>query len=149
VLYVGGYFSEAALIALAAHDRGLALQLVSGDSISTEEFGLLAGPAAEGTLFSFMADARQNPEAAAVVKRFRANDFEPEGYTLSTYAAFQAWAQAVEKAGTLKAPAVIASLHSHQFDTVMGRISFDAKGDITTASWVWYVWKGGKYVPLD
>jgi branched-chain amino acid transport system substrate-binding protein len=44
---------------------------------------------------------------------------------------------------------VIASLHSHRFDTVLGRIGFDSKGDITTAAWVWYVWKGGKYVPLE
>ena len=59
-------------------------------------------PAAEGTLFTFSADARRNPEAAPVVERFRAENFEPAGYTLLSYAAVQAWAQAVEKAGSLE-----------------------------------------------
>ena len=149
VLYVGGRHRAAALMARAARDRRYALQLVSGDAMTTEEFGLIAGPAAEGTLFTFGPDARRNPEAAPVVKRFRAENFEPEGYTLNAYAAVQAWAQAVEKARSLKLQAVIASLHSHRFDTVLGRIGFDRKGDITAASWVWYVWKGATYVPLQ
>jgi branched-chain amino acid transport system substrate-binding protein len=149
VLYVGGQHTEAALMARAAHDRHYVLQLVSGDAMATEEFGLIAGPAAEGTLFTFGPDPRRNAEAAPVVARFRAESFEPEGYTLYTYAAVQAWAQAVKQAGSLDLKAVIASLRSHQFDTVLGRIGFDHKGDVTTPSWVWYVWKGGKYVPLE
>jgi branched-chain amino acid transport system substrate-binding protein len=149
VLYVGGYHPEAALMARAAYERHYALQLVSGDAMATEEFALIAGPAADGALFTFGADPRRNAEATQVVKRFRGENFEPEGYTLYTYAAVQAWAQAVEKAGSLKLQAVIASLRSHQFDTVLGRIGFDNKGDITGASWIWYIWKGGKYVPLE
>ena len=133
----------------AAHDTGYSLQVISGDAMTTEEFGLIAGPAAEGTLFTFTADARRLPEAAAVVERFRAENFEPETYTLPTYAAIQAWAQAIEKASSLEPQAVIASLHANQFDTVLGRIDFDEKGDLTEQTWVWYVWKGGKYVPLE
>jgi branched-chain amino acid transport system substrate-binding protein len=148
VLYVGGYHTEAALIVRAARDRGYSVQLISGDALATEEFALIAGPAAEGTLFTFPADPRRNPEAAPVVERFRAENFEPAGYTLLSYSAVQAWAQAVEKAGSLELQAVIASLRSHQFDTVSGRIDFDDKGDLTIQNWVWYVWKGGEYVPL-
>jgi branched-chain amino acid transport system substrate-binding protein len=149
VLYVGGYYTEAALMVRAARDRGYVLQLVSGDALSTEDFELIAGPAAEGAEFTFAPDARRNVEAAAVVKRFRAENFEPEGYTLNAYAAVQAWAQAVEKANSLDIQAVIASLHSHQFDTVLGRKGFDSKGDIVGASWVWYVWKRGKYSQIE
>jgi branched-chain amino acid transport system substrate-binding protein len=149
VLYVGGYNNEVALMARAARDRGYAVQLVSGDGMATEEFSLIAGPAAEGTLFTFVADPRRNAEAASVVERFRAENFEPEGYTLLSYAAVQAWAQAVEKANSLELQAVIASLRTHQFDTVLGRISFDGKGDLTAQSWIWYIWKGGKYVPVE
>jgi branched-chain amino acid transport system substrate-binding protein len=149
VLYVGGYYTEAALMARASRDRGYVLQLVSGDALSTEDFELIAGPAAEGSLFTFSPDARRNPEAASVVKRFQAENFEPEGYTLGTYAAVQAWAQAVEKAHSFDLQAVTPSLHAHQFNTVLGRIGFDSKGDITTASWVWYVWRSGKYSQLE
>jgi branched-chain amino acid transport system substrate-binding protein len=149
VLYVGGYHTEVALMARAARERGYSVQIVSGDAMATEEFGLIAGTAAEGALFTFSADPRRNSEAAPVVERFRAENFEPAGYSLFTYGAVQAWAQSVEKAGSLELPAVIASLRGHPFDTVLGRIEFDDKGDVTTQSWMWYVWKGGEYVPLE
>ncbi|MEE9589638.1 MAG: ABC transporter substrate-binding protein, partial [Hyphomicrobiaceae bacterium] len=72
--------------------------------------------------------------------------FEPVGYTLYAYGAVQVWAQAVAKAGTFELDAVIEALQSHQFDTVLGKIGFDEKGDITTAGFIWYVWKNGAYV---
>jgi branched-chain amino acid transport system substrate-binding protein len=149
VVYVGGLASEPALMARAARERGYPLQLVSGDALSTEEFRLIGGDAADGALFTFNPDPRRNAEAAPVVARFRAKGFEPEAYTLFTYGAIQTWAQAVEKAGSLVLKDVIDSLRNHEFDTVLGRIRFDDKGDVTTSSWIWYVWKGGEYVPLQ
>jgi branched-chain amino acid transport system substrate-binding protein len=45
--------------------------------------------------------------------------------------------------------AVNESLHAHEFDTVLGRISFDDKGDVRGFEpFVWYVWKDGKYGPV-
>lgn len=149
VLYVGGYHAEVALIVRAARDRAYALQIISGDALATEEFALIAGPGAEGTLFTFSADPRRNPDAAPVVERFRAENFEPAGYTLLSYAAVQLWAQAVEKAASLELPAVIATLRGQEFDTVLGPVDFDDKGDLTNQSWVWYVWRGGEYVPVE
>ena len=149
VLFVGGYHTEVALMARSARDRGYPVQFVTGSALATEEFNLIAGPAGEGTLFTFLPDPRRKPEAAAVVARFRADNFEPEGYTLLTYGTVQAWAHAVEKAGSLDLQKVIASLRSHQFDTVLGRIDFDDKGDVPALGPIWYVWKGGVYVPLE
>ena len=42
-------------------------------------------------------------------------------------------------------------MHSRQFDTVLGRIGFDAKGDVTGFEpWQWFVWQAdGTYVPLE
>jgi branched-chain amino acid transport system substrate-binding protein len=149
VAFIGGYHTEVALMARAARDRGYPVQLVVGPSLATEEFGLIAGPAAEGTLFTFLADPRRNTEAALVVERFRMSGFEPEGYTLYAYGAVQVWAQAAEKAGSLELQATIASLQEHQFDTVLGPLAFDEKGDLTVQSPVLFVWRGGTYVPLE
>ena len=148
VVFIGGYHTEIGLMARAARDRGYQVQLVTGSSLASEEFGLIAGAAAEGTLFTFLADLRRNPEAAPVVERFRASGFEPEGYTLYAYAAVQVWAQAAQKAGSLELPAMIASLRDHHFDTVLGAIDFDEKGDVTTQTPIWHVWRGGTYAPL-
>ncbi|MBB4576972.1 branched-chain amino acid ABC transporter substrate-binding protein [Rhizobium lentis] len=149
VLYVGGYLPEVALMVRASRDRAYALQLVSGDGMASEDFALIAGSAAEGTLFTFSADPRRVPQAAQVVERFRAENFEPAGYTLLSYSAVQVWSQAVKKAGSLRPQEVIASMRGNQFETVMGRVDFDDKGDLTLQSWIWYVWKGGEYVPLE
>ena len=149
VVFIGGYHTEIGLMARAARDRGYPVQLIAGPTLATEDFGLIAGPAAEGTLFTDHADPRGRAEAAPVVERFRASGFEPEGYTLYAYGAVQVWAQAAEKAGSLELQAMIASLREHQFDTVLGPIDFDEKGDLTVQNPVWYVWRGGTYVPLE
>jgi branched-chain amino acid transport system substrate-binding protein len=44
---------------------------------------------------------------------------------------------------------MIASLRQHQFDTVLGLIDFDEKGDLAVQNPVWYVWRDGTYVPLE
>jgi len=146
VIYFGGYHPEAALIVKQSRDQGLTAPLLSGDSLNTQEFATLAGKASDGVMFTNAAEARNLPTAAAVVKEFRDEDkFEPEGYTLSTYAAVQVWAQAVAKAGTTDSAKVADTLRSQQWDTVIGKLGFDAKGDLTAATYVWYVFKDGKY----
>jgi branched-chain amino acid transport system substrate-binding protein len=149
VAFIGGYPTEIALMARAAGDRGYPVQLVAGLGLTAEDFGLVAGAAGEGALFVDVADPRGRAEAAPVVERFRASGYEPEGYTLYAYAALQVWAEAAEKAGSLELSAMIASLREHQFDTVLGPIDFDDKGDLTVQNPVWYVWRGGTYAPLE
>jgi branched-chain amino acid transport system substrate-binding protein len=148
VLYYGGYASEAALIARAAHESGLELQLVSGDAMATEQFIQVAGPAGEGTVFTFFPDARLRPAAQEITERFREDGFEPEGYTLFTYAAVQVWAEAVEKAGTVETAKLIEALRGNELSTVIGPLSFDAKGDVRQPAFDWYVWKEAGYEPL-
>jgi branched-chain amino acid transport system substrate-binding protein len=132
-----------------ARDRGYPVQLLAANSMGTEEFALIAGEATEGMLYTDPPDPRRRAEAAPVVERFRASGYEPEGYTLYAYAAVQVWAQAAEKAGSLELEAMIASLREHQFDTVLGPIDFDDKGDLTVQNPVWWVWRGGNYMPLE
>jgi branched-chain amino acid transport system substrate-binding protein len=145
VIYFGGYHPEAALIVKQSRDQGLMAPLLSGDSLNTQEFATLAGKASDGVMFTNAAEARNLPSAQAVVKEFRDGGFEPEGYTLSTYAAVQVWSQAVAKAGSTDSAKVAETLRGGQWDTVIGKLGFDAKGDLTAATYVWYVFKDGKY----
>ena len=130
-------------------DRGDDLQFVSADGLSAEDYWLIAGTAGEGTLFTSFRDPSGNPDAAAVLERARARKMEPTYRLLYSYGAVQAWAAAVEKAGSLDVEAVSTALHSHEFDTVLGRISFDAKGDVLPAGFEWFVWTNGGFVPKD
>ena len=148
VLFYGGYQPEAALLIRQARDRGYDLELVGSDALVTEYFWHVAGPAAVGVRFVSMADPRANPEAAPIVEKFRAQGFEPEGFTLYSYAAVEVWAQAVAKAGTFEPRAVAQALRTHDFDTVLGRIGFDERGDVYGYEpFTWYVWQEGDYAP--
>ncbi len=52
-------------------------------------------------------------------------------------------------AGSFDLEAVSTALHRHEFDTVLGRIRFDAKGDVLPAGFEWFVWTSGEFVPKD
>ncbi len=145
VIYVGGYHTEAGLIVRQAREQGFNALLVSGDALVTDEYWKITGPAGEGTLMTFSPDPRKNAVAAEVVEKFRKGGYEPEGYTLYTYGAIQAWVQAVEKANSLEPAKVIDALHKNQFETVLGKIGFDEKGDVTAPGYVFYKWADGKY----
>ncbi len=145
VVYVGGYHTEAGLIVRQSREQGYNVQLVSGDALVTDEYWKITGKAGEGTLMTFSPDPRKNPAAAGVVKKFRAGNYEPEGYTLYTYGAIQAWADAVTKAKSTNWKKVADTLRKGKFDTVLGKIGFDKKGDVTAPGYVFYVWKDGKY----
>jgi branched-chain amino acid transport system substrate-binding protein len=150
VLFYGGYQPEAALLIRQARDRGYDLQLVGSDALVTEYFWQVAGRAATGVRFVSMADPRTNEAADPIVEKFRADGYEPEGFTLYSYAAVEVWAQAVEKAGTIEPKAVAEALRTHEFDTVLGTIGFDGKGDVYGYEpFVWYVWQEGNYAPVD
>jgi branched-chain amino acid transport system substrate-binding protein len=141
VLYAGGYMQDIGIILRQAKNELPNLRLFSGDALVNVEFLFIAGKAGEGTYFTFGPDMRQKPEARDVVAAIREEDaYEPDGQTLYSYGAVQAWAQAVEQAGSLKPKAVIHALRAGSFDTVLGKIGFDEKGDATGIStFVWYV----------
>src|SRR5690606_31188801 len=84
VVYVGRYHTEAGLIIRQAQQQGYQPQLVTGDARVTDEYRKITGEAGEGTLITFSPDPRNTPAAAPVVEKFRAQSYEPEGYTLYT-----------------------------------------------------------------
>jgi len=130
LVYVGGYHQEAGLILRQMRDQGLQTVLMSGDALADKEYASITGPAGEGTLFTFGPDPRNKPTAKAIVEKFKANNIDPEGYTLYTYAAMQVWSQAVNKAGTTDPKKVMSTIKASEWDTVLGKLGIDAKGDL-------------------
>src|ERR1700757_4528555 len=145
VIYFGGYQTEGGLIVRQARDQGLKAQFIGADALATEEFWKITGPAGEGTLMTFPPDPRKVPTAKAVVDKFTSEGYDPEAYTLYTYAAIQAFAAAADKAKSLKVDDLSRALKSMTVDTVLGPLSWDKKGDVTNPKYVFYVWKDGKY----
>jgi len=150
VVYFGGLHTEAGLIIRQMRDQGLNAPMMSGDGIVSSEFVSIAGPGAEGTLMTFSPDPRKNPNAKAVVEKFRKKNFEPEAYTLYSYAAVEVYKQAAEAVKSTDPKKMAEYMHSGKtFKTVIGDLSFDKKGDITRPDYVMYVWKKGADGKID
>ncbi len=144
LVYWGGLHTEGGLLVRQLRDQGVKAPLFGADGITSDEFAAIGGPGVEGTLMTFAPDPRKRPEAKAVIEKFRAKKFEPEAYTLYSYAAVQVINQAADAAKSLDPKKVAAQIKSGQkFKTVIGEFSFDKKGDITRPDYVVYVWKKG------
>ncbi|CEJ13686.1 branched-chain amino acid ABC transporter substrate-binding protein [Phreatobacter sp. AB_2022a] len=143
IVYWGGLHTEGGLIVRQMRDQGVQAPLMSGDGIADNEFAAIAGPGAEGTLMTFPPDPRNRPEAAAIVERFRTQRrFDPQAYTLYSYAAVQIFQQAAIATNSLDPRKIAEHMRSGVvFKTVIGDISYDKKGDITRADYVTYTWR--------
>jgi branched-chain amino acid transport system substrate-binding protein len=150
LVYVGGYHQESGLIVRQMRAQGLKTVLMAGDALADKEFASITGPDAEGTLFTFGPDPRNKPTAKAIVDKFKAKNIDPEGYTLYTYAAFQVWSKAVAKANTTDPKKVMDTIKGGAWDTVLGTLEFDAKGDIKQIDYVVYKWDSkGNYTEIN
>jgi len=142
LVYWGGLQTEGGLIVRQMRDQGVRAPLMGGDGIADDEFAAIGGPGAEGTLMTYGPDPRNRPEAKAVVEKFRAKNFEPQAYTLYSYAAVEIIKQAAEAAKSLDPKKVSAQMYSGQkFKTVIGEISYDKKGDVGRVDYVVYRWQ--------
>jgi branched-chain amino acid transport system substrate-binding protein len=142
LIYWGGLYTEGGLIVRQMRDQGVKAPLMGGDGITSDEFASIGGPGVEGTLMTYGPDPRNKPDAKKVVEEFRAKKFEPEAYTLYSYAGVQIIKQAAEAAKSLDPKKVAEKMHSGMhFKTVLGDIAYDKKGDITKLDYVMYIWK--------
>ncbi len=152
LVYWGGLHDTGGLILRQLRDQGVKATFMGGDGITDDEFAAIAGPGAEGTLMTFSPDPRTNAANKQIIETFRKKGFEPQAYTLYSYAAVQIIKQAAEQAKSTDPKKVAEVMHSGKvFNTVLGDVSFDNKGDVTgyvvagkkKDRYVLYVWKKG------
>ncbi len=113
--------------------------------MTNSELASIAGAAANTVMFTFSPDPRKIVSAAPVVEAFRKKSIEPEGYVLYAYAAMQLFEQAATQANSVKYQPLRDAMATGRFDTVIGPLSFNAKGDLKVPGLVVYRWKDGAY----
>jgi branched-chain amino acid transport system substrate-binding protein len=152
LVYWGGLHDTGGLILRQMREQGVKAPFMGGDGLASDEFATIAGPGVEGTLMTFSPDPRTNPANKQIVELFRKKGFEPEAYTLYSYAGLQIIKQAAEQANSTDPRKVADAMHSGKpFNTVLGELSYDKKGDVTGYTvggkkkdrYVLYVWKKG------
>ena len=154
MIYYGGLHAEAALIVRQAREQGMkATTFMSGDGIATDEFAQLAGDSAAGVLNTFAADPSRLESAQEVVADFRARGYEPEGFTLYSYAAAEVIVEALKATNAGADGKKLAEyLHGHSVNTILGPTEWDQKGDPKAAPlgvWRWQKNAEGKFTSVQ
>ena len=119
--------------------------LISGDDLATKKFWAISGAAGEGTLMTYPRDPAKIAQAKSVMKAI-AKKGVGDLHAIYTYADIQVWALAARKMGSLDLDKVVKAMNRNTFKTVLGDITFDAKGDVKEPAYAWYKWRKGKYV---
>lgn len=151
-VYFGGLHTEAGPLVRQMREQGVNAAFISGDGIVSEDFATAAGGNnfVKGVLMTFGADPRKSAAGKTVIEKFRAAKYEPEGYTLYSYASMQVLAAALKGSGSTSGAKMAEWLKKNPVDTVMGQKAFDAKGDLVVSDYVMYGWDDqGKYAEVE
>jgi len=99
--------------------------------------GILTGAkAAEGAYLTFSPDARKIPTAKVFIDAYEKKFSEIWPYSIYAYDAANVMLTAIKEAGTKDGKSIIEKLHSMEFNGAVGKIKFDAKGDVTVEPYV-------------
>lgn len=74
---------------------------------------------------------------------------EARSIALQAYAAAEVWSQAVTDQGANDGAKIAAALSSKEFETVIGRLRFNERGDATIPSYALHVWRNGAWQRRD
>ncbi len=150
LVYVGGYHQEAGLILRQMRDQGLQTVLMAGDAMADKEFASITGPAGAGTLFTFGPDPRNKPTAKTIVEASRPRISIPKATRSTPMPRCRSGRRPPKKAGTTDPMKVMAAIKAGSWDTVIGTLEFDAKGDIKQLDYVVYKWDDkGNYAEIN
>ena len=109
--------------------RGIKSLLIGGQHLLSQTVWRQAGNAIEGILVIAPINIRDNPNFQEAVGLMNAADVTPDLVSLYSFAAVQVWAAAVRQAGSGEPKLVIEALRSGNYETAVGAVAFDGKGD--------------------
>lgn len=136
-VYYGGYHPEMGLLLRQARELGLEAGFMGPEGVANSELVAIAGPASEGMLMTLPADFSQNPANAEIVKAFQEKNRDAAGaFQLPAYAAVQIIAEGIAGAGTTDPVAVAEYIHANTFETPLGPVSYNEKGDLESFEFV-------------
>ena len=144
-LYIATAATDAGRVTAQAQAAGLALKRYGPDTLLADQFWEASGPAGESTLVSFPSDPVISSSAKALAADMKLLGEALDGPALAAYAAAQLYF-AASAGGPHKALGIAAVLKSGTvYDTILGPMSFNAKGDGQALRFSWFSWNNGAY----
>ena len=143
-VFVGGDRSDIAIIARDAASLDYELAIAGGEALRSEGDAV---PLARGVLMIGLplpADIASKDALEAL----KAANIMPDGYVIPGYAALQVAAEALEQAEVQEKP-LTEVLSSAEFETALGPVSFDEKGDLTQNPYRLFRFDGTEFVEVQ
>lgn len=145
ITYVG-YPTEVGLIVNQVKAAGLKVDFVANNNVQNNRLWDIAGKNSDGLSFAGLPVAEWMPSAQNAVEELKAKGKKVDGYTLYTYASVELYAAAIQRAQSTHTDLVDQELRKGKFPTVLGELSFDAKGDSFQLAWSMFRFMNGAYV---
>lgn len=149
LIYFGGYHAELGLLLRQAREQGLTTQFMGPEGVANQDLVAIAGPAIEGLLVTLPADFSKLPANKGILEDFKKFKRSPDGaFTFPAYSAVQILVASINAVG--EDPAKVADyMHSNSFDTGIGKVEYDAKGDLKEFEFAVFKWdKAGEMEQL-
>ncbi len=148
-LFYGGIYPEAILLTKQMRELGMKAIFVSGDGVWQQEYIDIAGNAAEGSFVTFTPDQTKIKEAQGFIKKHRERFGSDVGaYTTYSYVAANILLEAIAATKSEDGPKIADHIRKAKWNTALGSIQFDKKGDVLVSPFVVWEVKGGKFVEV-
>ena len=146
----GGYHPEASKLVSQMRKKRMETTFVSDDGVKDEAFIKVAGKDAEGVYATGPTDTSKNPITIEYREKFKKSEgAEPGSFFDNGVAAALAIVNALEKAKSLEADDIAATLRAEKVETPFGPISFDEHGDPVGIGFNMFVVKDGQYITVE
>jgi branched-chain amino acid transport system substrate-binding protein len=155
VVIYGGATADGARLLLEMRRQGSKAAFGGGNTLFAPEFWSIAGSAAEGAFTAWLPDPTSimvgalQPLSSADAGLTSGLGTGINGYTLYAYAAVQVFAQAAARAKSIDPIQVAKAIRQGSYDTIVGTLTFDAKGDAQGLGFTIYAWHNGGYVTFN
>lgn len=139
-VYYGGYHPELGLI-LRQAESSLDARFMGPEGVGNADINTIAGDAAEGLYVTLPPSFDKQEANKELAEAFKKKNEDPSGpFVLTSYAAVQVIAEAIEKTGEDDPMKVAETMREMTFDTPIGTVEFDEKGDLKEFQFVVYEW---------
>lgn len=140
-VYYGGYHPELGLILRQSRNLGFEGRFMGPEGVGNKSISEIAGDASEGMYLTLPADFTQIAANAKIVESIKAKKEDPTGpFVLTSYAAVQVLAKSMNETKSTDPVKVAEYMRKTSFDTPIGPVGFDEKGDLTEFEFVVFEW---------
>ncbi|MBO9393493.1 branched-chain amino acid ABC transporter substrate-binding protein [Caldilinea sp.] len=140
-IFYAGYEIEAPYLRAALVEAGVTAPMLASDGAFLAATIDEANGAAEGMYVTAFAPSPRNVADSRWIEAYQAVEYRnPDTYSVNGYVAMQVLAEAVRKANSFERAAVVNSLRSERFDSLLGALRFEPDGDLVDPKiWVYQV----------